>query len=172
MERVRGKLPVRPGSGVPQRMSLDTWSLPVEVDIFCCLGGEQPGLDLQNALGSFGAAADGHWHCGLALPSHTPSSWVKSFEGRTVNGGFNTNISQRWLGRCPEKGLAAVLLLERLGVAGFPHHQLEVITNPGRRWAGMNPVLCGMVARPGRDLDPPQGQALLLRLFTSEIKHR
>lgn len=36
----------------------------------------------------------------------------------------------------------------------------------------MSPVPCGMVARPGRDLDPPQGQALLLRLFTSEIKRR
>lgn len=67
MERVEGKLPAGPGSGVPQRMSLDTWSLPVEVDIFCCLGREQPGLDLQNALGSLRQlqmdTGTLGWHC-------------------------------------------------------------------------------------------------------------
>lgn len=107
---------------------------------------------------------------GIAIPNLKQLG--QELWGCTVNAAFNTNVSQRWLGRCPEKGLAAFFLLERLGVAGFPRYQLEVITNPSRRWAGMSPVPCGMLACPGRDLDPTQGQALLLRLFTSEIKRR
>lgn len=62
MERVRGELPA--ASGVPQRMSV---VLTCGGDILCCLGEEQPGLDLQNALWSLrelqmdtGTAG---WHC-------------------------------------------------------------------------------------------------------------
>lgn len=83
MERVRGELPA--ASGVPQRMSV---VLTCGGDILCCLGEEQPGLDLQNALWSLRElqmdTGTVGWHC------HPKPQAV---ECHTVNAAFNRNVS-------------------------------------------------------------------------------
>lgn len=193
-ERVGGKAPAGTGSGVPQRLSLDTRSLPRGGggDAVSCLRRGAAWSGPAEHLGELGGAAGARWHRWHCQPDPERRGGLgRQTPNEGLGGELRCPYSKHalnprcslggtgWLGRCPAKGLVILFLLQTaLGEAGGGMVSMPAArsgggdkTNPSGR-AGISPAPCRAVVHPARDSDPPPGEALLMRLFTCEIKSR